>query len=97
MKQIICDKCGKQLKVSMINIKQTLKKDKDFNDDVFDNLSEMLGYPKEEDIQEIEGSKIIINLPKYKENKEYDLCEKCTKEFLDNNINKWLKKSKKTI
>ena len=80
MKQIICDKCGKKLITAMVNNKGM--------DEIFGNLQEMLGEmgmkgnsnPKF--IEEIEGSKVIINLPKHKTKRDFDLCEKCTKEHL---------------
>jgi len=94
MKQIICDKCGKALVVSMTK-NETYDGSKD---DVFGKLQEMLdGMGNTMDIpefkKEIEGCNLIVNLPKHKvKNKVYDLCEKCTKDFLKNNINKWMEK-----
>ena len=90
-----CDKCGKELVVSMVKNKEidTFKEGfEGFGKGVFDEFfGEMPEFRKE-----IEGSIIMVNLPKYKvNNKTYDLCEKCTKIFLKDNIQKWLKDKQK--
>jgi len=86
MKQIICDKCGEKLINSMINTNKINNSDLGGMEDVFGNLSEMLGgmgiNNKPSFIKELEGSKLIINLPKHKIKKDFDLCDKCTKEHL---------------
>jgi len=98
-KQIICDKCEKKL-VFVKNKSTSSVIREDFADmnDLFGNLNEVfggMGFDGKKD-EELEGSIIKVNLPKYNIiGKIYDLCEDCTKIFLENNIQKWLKEKKK--
>jgi hypothetical protein len=98
MKQIICDKCGK--KIEKIIIKSNFIKPKEkYDEDIFDNLSEMLDgmgiLNIKSETEKMEGSKLIINLPKYKLIKDLDLCENCTEGF-SRKLKEWLiKKTKK--
>ena len=95
--KIFCDKCGEELKVKMIKNKSfdEIKKVRDENWDLFNQSMEELLEWTPQFFKEVEGSNLIVNLPKYKvENKVYDLCEKCTEVFLKENIQKWLTKTK---
>lgn len=86
MKQIICDKCKKPLVIFKVRNKNDGKLDEEWGW-IASVFKEFPIVPEWR--EEIEGSKIIVNLPKYKIiNKTYDLCENCTKEFLKTNIQK---------
>ena len=93
MKQTICDKCKKKLIVSKIKIKYPKEfLMKDDMESMLGGLGDIFGDALPEWRTEVEGSIIKVYLPKYKMNNvTYDLCEKCTKKFLDENIKKWLK------
>jgi hypothetical protein len=90
--KLVCDKCGEEITIKMVNINQNNKNFIESIDKLlhFEDFNKMFNQPHF--TKEIEGSKIIVNLPKYKmEHREFDLCEKCTKIFFEENIKKWLK------